>query len=476
VDVDFYDSVIDFGEEKKVKPFNWQKAFPEVFEQGGFDAVIGNPPYFSLDIISNEQKDYFGIKYSTFATRQSNIYFFFIAKATDLLKGDGLLSFINERYYFNSKNAEKFRRFVLDNYQIEHIVDFKNIQIFNGVNTLTVINTFKKSNKRGKINLIQFEPDVRKLDEFKITESKLYRNFFVNQNEISSNDWTFNDNILTDFKIKLDKNLPLDKFLKMGQGIKSGLNEVFIVDENTIQEYNLEKELLRKYVKTRDIQKYQIHFRDLYLILSLNETIIDNYPNTKRYLSKYRKELEKRYQFKDGVCKWYSLSIPQNLSLLEDYNEKIFTPLYSKGNKFGLDSCGESGNFYVLTDAFVLVKKKDVDLNYFLAILNSSLINFYNSKFGKLKRDGYYEYSRNTLSRFPIKINKTKEEILLQDELSNLSKQLVGLYSEKENVKLNSKMQQIEAKIDYIENKINQLVYQLYELTEEEIKIVEGKK
>ncbi|MCA6377416.1 MAG: N-6 DNA methylase [Cytophagales bacterium] len=473
IDTDFYDTQLDFGEEKKIKPFNWRNGFPEIFKQGGFDIVIGNPPYFSLDIVSDEQKNYYEKRYSSFATRQSNIYFFFIAKSYDLLKEDGRISFINERYYFNSKNAEKFRRFVLSNYQVEQIVDFKNIQIFDGVNTLTVINTFKKSKSRGDINVIQFEQEVRKLDEYKILESHLYKSFEISQKNISASDWTFNDTRLTKLQAKLDKQVPLDELVKMGQGIKSGLNEVFIVDKETIKEHKLEKELLRKYIKTRDIQKYQIQYRDLYLILSLNETDINDFPNTKKYLSQFKKELEDRYQFKDGVCKWYSLSIPQNLNLLQENKEKIFTPLYSKGNKFSLDTGGKSGDYYILTDAFVLVKQKEIDFKYLLALLNSSLLNFFNLKFGKLKRDGYYEYSRNTLSRFPIKVAKTKEEIQKQNEIIKLTDKLLQSYAEISETNLQSKLEQLEGKINYYEKQIDELVYQLYELTDSDIKLVE---
>ena len=384
------------------------------------------------------------------------------------------MSFINERYYFNSKNAQKFRKFVLNNYQVEQIVDFKNIQIFEGVNTLTVINTFKKTTSRGNVNVIQFGLSVRKLDEHKILESPLYKYFEVSQQSMNDLDWTFNNTELTKFHTKLENLTPLGELVKMGQGIKSGLNEVFIVDESIIKEYNLEKEVLRKYIKTRDIQKYQIFYRDLFLILSLNETDINDYPNTKKYLSKFKEKLEERYQFKDGVCNWYSLSIPQNLNLLQDYKEKIFTPLYSKGNKFGFDEGGISGEFYILTDVFVLVKKQEIDLKYLLALLNSSLLNFYNSKFGKLKRDGYYEYSRNTLSKFPIKIVNTKEEVEKQSEIIKLVEQLINLYQEKSNAKLQTKISQLESKIDYCEKRINELVYQLYGLTEEEIKIIEN--
>ena len=475
IDTDFYANELDFGLEKKIKPFNWQKAFPEVFNQGGFDVVIGNPPYFSLDIVSKEQKNYFDIKYSSFATRQSNIYFFFMAKSTELLKDNGILSFINERYYFNSKNAKKFRKFVLDNFQIIQIVDFKNIQIFNGVNTLTVINTFKKTINRGDLNIIQFDQEERKLDEYKISESHLYKSFEVCQNTINVLDWTFNDKELVKLQAKLNKFTLLDELVNMGQGIKSGLNKVFIVDETLIKEFKLEKELLRKYIKTRDIQKFQIHYRNLFLVLALNEMNINDYPNTKIYLSKFKKELEKRYQFKDGVCKWYSLSIPQNLTLLKESKEKIFTPVYSKGNKFGFDSGDTSGDFYILTDAYVLVKKQDIDLKYLLGLLNSSLLNFFNSKFGKLKRDGYYEYSRNTLSRFPIKTIHTNEEIIKQSDIIKLVDQLITLNKEKSATKLPSKISQIESKIDYCEERINEIVYELYGLTEEEIAIIEGK-
>jgi hypothetical protein len=475
INIDFYTSQIDFGFDKKIKPFNWQHGFPDVFKQGGFDAVIGNPPYFSLDIITSEQKDYFERKYFSFFSRQSNIYFFFIAKAKDLLKEDGLLSFINERYYFNSKNATKFRKFILDNYRIEQIVDFQNIQIFEGVNTLTVINTFRKTKTCKDVNIIQFYQNIRSLDEHKIIDTRLSNNFLIKQKEINSLDWTFNEKKLSNLQDKLSKYTRLDKIVNMGQGIKSGLNEIFIVDLETIEKYKLEKELLVKYIKTRDIQRYSINFREQYLILSLNETVIDNYPNIKKYLSQFRQQLEQRYQFKDGVCKWFSLSIPQNLALMRDYSEKILTPLYSKGNKFALDLGNDNGSYYVLTDAYVLTKNSEIDLKYLLGLLNSRLLNYYNKKFGKLKRDGYYEYSRNTLSRFPVKVNsKTNtSDFELESEIVKHVENLLQLNQELSTTKLSTKIAQINSKIDFHEGRLNEIVYQLYELSENEIKLVQ---
>jgi len=475
IEVDFYDSQLDFGFDKKIKPFNWRNEFSDIIRNGGFNIILGNPPYFSLDIVSSEQKDYFAKKYSQIFTRQSNIYFFFIAKAKEILIKDGLLCFINERYYFNSKNAERFRKFVLDNYTITQIVDFQNIQIFDGVNTLTVINTFKNSSDKNNVEIILFNQSVRKLDEYKIAKSSLSENFSIKQGKIDPADWTFSKENITKLKSKF-KNLPtLDKIVDMGQGITAGKNEVFIVDKQTIKDFNLEHKILKKYIKTRDIQRYHIQYRDLYLILTLEDTIIENYPNIIDYLSNFRKDLEKRYEFKTGKGKWYSVSVPRNLNLLKCM-EKIFTPLYAKGNKFALDDSGPNGNFYILTDTYVLTKKIEIDFKYLLALLNSKLLTYYNSKFGKLKRDGYYEYSRNTLSRFPIKLvdqnnpkeaEKAEEIIKLVDQIIILKKQLAA-------ETLQSNISQIESKLDYLEKKVDQNIYDLYDLTEDQINMIDS--
>jgi hypothetical protein len=142
---DFYDAqqetLFDEAEMRRVNVFDWEddkKGFGRIMQRGGFDCVIGNPPYFSLDIAADNYKGYLQTKFSNFATRQSNIYFFFIASVWSILKDNGLLSFINERYYFNSKNAYNFRSHLQNIYSIKEIIDFRNIQIFQNVNTLTV--------------------------------------------------------------------------------------------------------------------------------------------------------------------------------------------------------------------------------------------------------------------------------------------------------------------------------------------------
>jgi len=479
---DYYENVqmnlLDEEEIFRVNAFDWNAEFAEIMKKGGFDAVIGNPPYFSLDIVSNDYKNYLQSKFNEFATKQSNIYFFFIANSFSILKEKGLLSFINERYYFNSKNAFKFRKYIQYIFRIKQIVDFCNIQIFEKVNTLTVINIFEKSGIRDNVNVIQFNQNLRKIENNQMSD-KEHTVFLMKQEELDPASWIFIKDDLYKIKNKLqEKTKPLIEYISIGQGITTGRNNIFIVSEDLVKKEGLETELLKKYIKTRDIQRYKINFRNLYVILTLKDINIENYPNIKKYLLKYKKELMERYECKKGLSAWYAVSVPRNLNLFENNNGKILTPLYSKGNKFAYDDCLKNAIYYSLTDTYLLTTNETtkISLKYIIGILNSTLFNYYNENFGKLKRDGYYEYSRNTLSGIPIKtINfKETEEKNNHDQMVNLVDNMLSLHKQLQETTLPQAKTVIERQIEAIDSQIDQLVYNLYGLTKEEIKIVES--
>ena len=300
----------------------------------------------------------------------------------------------------------------------------------------------------------------------------------MNQESLNNKSWNFTSpKYLKIYKKLKSISKPLKDFVLMGQGIKSGNNKVFIVSQKASKEYELEIDILKKYIKTMDIQPYLINFRNKYLILTLNDTTINNFPNIKKYLCDFKTDLKKRYQYLDGSCKWYALSIPQNLNLLDNSREKILTPLYSKRNKFAYDNCDKESKFYVLTDVYILVKKNlGVSLKYILGLLNSRILNFYNSKFGKLKRDNYYEFSRNTMSDFPIKdINfSDSSEKKRHDKMVEMVTQMLEIQKKYHNAKTEDEKNIFKKQIDILDNQIDQMVYKLYGLTNEEIKIVEG--
>ncbi len=449
---------------RKVNAFDWDKEFPLVFRYGGFDAVIGNPPYFTLDSISEEEKKYLEKLWETFS-RQGNIYYLFINLAHKILKDNGVMSFINERYYLDSSNAKHLRNFVKKNFGIKQIVDFQNILIFDNANTLTIINSFQKS-FINEFSVLQANRFVRRINDG--NDIANFNKFRMRKDQLEDDRMNFVNPKIRAIggKMLLDSK-PLENLCMMGQGIKSGANDIFIVDKKKAEELHLEKELLQKYIKTRDIKPFSLSYRNLYLILLTNDIDIKNYPNTLKYLAPHEKKLKSRYQFIHGQCKWYALSIPQSLSIYKNNKPKIITPLYATENKFVLDSNNE---YYSLTDTYVIQPISSLNENYLLGILNSKLLNFYSKNFGKIKEGYKNEFSRNTLKSIPIKIPNNN----LMEQVSNLTKEIQE-GNEFKNLEENENRSHLyKGALQQLKDKLDQYVYDIYGITGEEIKFIEN--
>ena len=440
-------SLIDDPEVARKRAFKWDEKFPRVLKEGGFDVVIGNPPYIQMQRMHELQK-YFEDRYPEIYTGQNDIFYYFILKGLNNLKDKGVLGFITSRYFFESSYARKFRDFILANSFIREIIDFQNIQLFHGVNVLTTIIFLEKREKKGKDNSIKVIR-IKSWDKahdalFEYIRGKKGRKeysddyievFEIGQHKLTSEPWSLVPTSIDELKEKLMKDSwSLDEICRIGQGIKTGLNDVFIADKEVLNEHHLEKSILRNYVKTRDIKRYSISSRGLYLIRLTKEEDIEKYPYIKKYLTPHKKDLEARYQYQDKVCDWYSLSIPQNIDIFDNAKEKIITPTYSTSNKFAYDGGGDDEHYYTLTDTYVIAPKEStpVNLKYILSLLNSKLIEFYHKNTAKLKRDGYYEYVTEPLSKIPIRkinISNTKEKAK-HDELVNLADKMLSLNKE----------------------------------------------
>jgi type I restriction-modification system DNA methylase subunit len=159
VDTDFYEAQLDFGEEKKIKPFNWQKAFPEVFIHGGFDVVMGNPPYLGGREWKEENGnvyDYFIGKYKV-AEYQFDIYSLFWEAGIKLLNQNGIIGFITPNTWLNNQSNKKLRAYILNNTSISKIVDYSKIKVFDQATVLPIITILE--NKTSQRNLTEvFEP------------------------------------------------------------------------------------------------------------------------------------------------------------------------------------------------------------------------------------------------------------------------------------------------------------------------------
>jgi len=307
------------------------------------------------------------------------------------------------------------------------------VQFFKGANVLTCIVILEKDldNESRLDNSIK----VIKVKKWRESHEALFRHIVLNQEKslfedkfisvfespqrlLTKEAWTFSPPETEKLKEKIRKNSWVlgEEVCTIGQGMTTGFNKAFIVTLPIIEKYSLEKNVLKKYVKTRDIKRYHVSYRDLYLIYTVPETDPDTIPNTIKYLKQFRPELEERFQFKEGMGEWFTLSVPRNRKLFDGVKEKLLVPNYSTSNKFAYDN----EYFYSLTDTYALVlKTQTVSLKYVLGILNSRLLNFFYRSTTKLKRDGYMEYFNRPLSEIPIrKLNLENEnEKEIHDEI-----------------------------------------------------------
>ncbi|MDO9579845.1 MAG: N-6 DNA methylase, partial [Bacteroidales bacterium] len=172
IDIDFYAGALDFGEDKKVKPFSWQKGFPEVFKQDGFDVVIGNPPYFSLSSLEQNQTSYFKKRYRVFENT-TDIYCLFFEKAIEILKPNGLVSFITSNQWLQTNYGKVLMKFIVGNTNPELLINFGGLKIFQDATVDTSILILSKSECRNNLTACHFKNDYEKgnsIDEY------LYKN------------------------------------------------------------------------------------------------------------------------------------------------------------------------------------------------------------------------------------------------------------------------------------------------------------
>lgn len=419
IDMDFYDGELDFGDEKKIKPFSWQKAFPEVFAQGGFDAVIGNPPYGAE--LSKEIQEYCLNKYPIGNTDTAAL---FIIQAERLTKAKGLTGFIIPKSFTYSSNWAKTRNAILKN--IDIIVDCS--KVWKEVKLEMSVYVSKKENNN---------------------------NFFTSC--IRNNERIFEvgkiDKILCkefDFILNGVSGKEIEIGLKMKRNNKS-LNDFVI---------NQRGDMLQS--KVEDVRKNSKN----YYVLGGKQ--INRYAISDRI---------KGVISKDSVMDEKAL-IKENSILVQNIVAHIMYPFPRIQIISTLGDSFNRKNFVILDTINQLTNVSTFSTKFILGVINSWLINWYTYKFifANAIRTMHFDSIVTSKIPFPnIKLNKRTDKSY-NDEIVKLVDQLIKLNREKQITKLQSKIEQIQTRIDYCEDKINKLVYELYGLTEEEIIVVEGRK
>jgi len=427
------------------KAFNWNAQFPNVFRDGGFDVVIGNPPYVRGDLLK-EIKPYLEGNYKTYSG-SSDLFVYFFEKGISILKDKGKFGFIVSNKFTRANYGINLRKYLLDNLKIEDYIDKFEEKVFEDASVDPCIIILTKTNKN-KDNLFTY-------------------NYFskINQDSLTSQSWAFGDEekIKLLEKIKEQGKKLIDVIGEVKAGIKTGLNDVLIVNEEKIKEIvgknEREREVFVPLIMGKDIKKWTYKFNDNFLIF-LDGKDINNYPNVKRYLLRHKKRLENRSDIKGKNKKWYELRSCAFYNLFK--KPKIIWPDISQGSNFTFD---EKGVYLDMTCFFIATEEKAL-----LGLLNSKLLLFYfDSICSKLGEKGY-RFKRQYIHELPIKLPDKKQEekiIELVEQMLELQKKIRN-----EGISGNEKVQ-LEQQIKNVDYEIDEEVYNLYEITGKEKEVIE---
>ena len=442
----------------------WMFGLPKI-NGGFFDIVIGNPPYVKVQNISKNQTDYFKKTFVS-AKGKYDIYVLFIENSIrNLIKENGQVIFINPHRFMIADYGFGLRNYLIEKKAIEKILVFGVEQVFDAATTYTGIFFFSKNSKNIsfceadnlELNDLEFkryefsqigavwsfknENSTNLLD--KLTKHKLVKNIFqgIFQGLISMGD----DIQMLDGKIIEDKFIGFSKRLQMNIEIESSLMKPILKGEN-IQRYSELKTSLYVFYPHIENEKNKT--------IPINEvTFKKQYPLGYNYIFNFKNELEeKKIKYKTNSKHWYSLHRSRELSLFN--SEKIITPQLQNKSSFTIDK----NSFFPDAGGYMLIKKENdlIDLKVYLGIFNSSLFYYFIKQTSTPYNNNYYYFKTNYIQPFSIpEINETFQVLIIP-----IVEKIISLKLLYEDTSL-------------LENEINKLVYDLYNLTDDEIAIIE---
>ncbi|GAA8351049.1 class I SAM-dependent DNA methyltransferase [Helicobacter pylori] len=476
--------------ERYANALEWRFEFPEVLDDEGnflgFDCIIGNPPYIRQEHIK-DLKPLLQKQYQDFYNSSSDIYTYFFALAFNLLKEKGFNAFITSNKYARAKYGAKLRELLLKKTTIVSYMELNALKVFESATVDTSIIHFIKQVPLKESVFKYYEPTENDKDDLKNTPSLLMK-----QNALQTESFIFANTTLLDLRDKIESiGTPLkDWGIQIYRGILTGCNEAFIIptekrdeilkncddaqkDEKGMSERERTIELIKPILRGKDIKRYSYEWADLWVIfipwhfpntgspkdMEQNEQDFStHYPIIYAHLFSHKDELLKRNKDETGKrYEWYCLQ-RWAASYLQDFEkEKIVWA--SVGF---VEYCMIPGLLILDTNYFFEVSKFGNTKNYLLGLLNSKLLIFWlklkNTPLGDI--GAYRNYKYNIMELPMVKITAKNKKIA--DKIIALVDKI-----------LQSKAKDPKANTQELEKEIDALVYQLYHLTDEEIKIIE---
>ncbi len=527
-------SLIDDKKIAGEKAFIWEKEFKEIMKNGGFDIIVGNPPYVKLQgLKANYQKEsfFYKKKYKS-ATSNYDIYVLFIEKSLELIKQNGDISFILPHKFLISEFGKGIRKLLAEKKAIKQLLNFGSEMVFSDASTYTCILNLSFNN---------LYLEFKQLKPLEITKTIKFDK--IKYDKLGSDKWNLNSKKITNILEKLNKQ-PFkvkDIFARISQGIASGADNIFLIKgkkgNNLIKGYSkaldkiieIESDLVKPILKGEDVAKYK-NLKNNYFVIfpyfikkgkgiqMTEEYIKINFPKAYQYLKENENYLRNREKGKFNNSKeWFLFSRKQGMNEVEQ--AKIIMRNFSFGSELTFDN----EYYYHNTNVYSLIKKDKLNYLFYLSILNSKLMWFFMKYTSPVIKGGFVQYKTIYVNKFPLpkivlnynlfeeiadkmlSLNKSLEKeknnflLTLQEETvcfkitkklnkfylldfknfkSELKKQKIKFSFNESNIwrnifnEVSEELNKLEFQINETDKIIDKMVYKLYNLNDEEIKII----
>lgn len=438
--------------------FEWRFEFPEVLnDEGdfvGFDVIIGNPPYVQLQSMKDTSKQLERLNYATFSS-MGDLYALFYERGSQILRENGLLCFISGSAWMRSNYGQNLRSFFNSKTTLLEVIDLSDSCVFDSATVLTTIVTFENSNEKKPVKAIRFTR--KNQSRLPFLQEEFVENHIVVE-QFPETSWVITDKLTHQIKSKVEiQGVKVKEWdIKINRGLLTGFNEAFIIDKEIknklIAECSRSAEIIKPLLRGRDVKRYFYDFEELYLInthnglkeKNIDKINIEDFPAVKKHLDNFYSKLEKRTDKGDTP---YNL---RNCVYWEDFEKpKIIYPNMTKFLPFTFDNEG----YYTNQKCFIITGKH---LEYLVSFFNSKLFKFcFEDNFPELQGNTR-ELNKIIFEQIPVK------KIADETSFITIVNKIISL-----------KKQDPTTDTTALESQIDQLVYQLYDLTEEEIAIIE---
>ena len=420
----------------------------------GFDVVIGNPPYVRQEKIRH-LKPVLKNQYDCY-TGTADLYVYFYECGFRMLRNNGVLTYISSNKYFRSAYGKKLRDFLARQATLSQLIDFGDAPVFTSIAYPSIITASKTHAQGNHLRALNWEtgPSINEFGTVFRTKG-----FTMPQSALTVDGWRLTSPDALNLLEKLRSiGKPLGGYVKdqFYRGVTTGLNNAFVINQSTrdhlISEDPKSAEIIKPWLRGKDVKRWQVNWTRLYVIFLRRGTEIEDYPVLKAYLNQFKKQLTPGIAGgrKEGNYQWYE--IQDNTAYYSEFEKpKIVYPDIAVSPQFAYDESGAYGG-----NTMYIVPTEEM---WLLGLLNSKAVFWFYTKTSTQIRGGFVRFIAQYVSQIPIPTIQPAQKALIGEIVNQI---------------LDAKCTDPNADVSALENEIDQIVYLLYDLTPEEIAIVEG--